>query len=344
MSRTPQRSVGPVLLERATMQDVAAAAGVSPKTVSRVINLEPGVAAATVTRVHNAIAELGYRRNDLARNLRKGISLSSVGVVIESLANPLYAAAAQAVDEVAQRNGREILLTSSGGDAARERQLVSDLLRHGVDGLLIVPTSDDYVFLEPDIRLGVRVVFMYQGTDSIDADVVSIDNAGASRRAVEHLIDYGHKRIAFIRNQTSFVSAASRYQGYLDAMSAAGLPVDESLVRAVSTRAESAQAAVHRLMAQPSPPSAILSENTSLSIGVLRAMRDAPNPTALVGFDDFEPADLLGLSVVACDPGEVGRVAAELLFARLAGDSRPPQRIDVPTRLLARGSAEVLAR
>jgi LacI family transcriptional regulator len=331
------------LLERATMEDVAAAAGVSPKTVSRVINLEPGVAAATVTRVHNAIAELGYRRNDLARNLRKGISLSSIGLVVESLANPLYAVAAQAVDEVALRNGREILLTSSGGDPARERQLVSDLLRHGVEGLLIVPTADDYLFLEPDIRLGVRIVFMYQGTDTIGADVVSIDNAGASRRAVEHLTDYGHKRIAFIRNQTSFVSATGRCQGYRDAMSAAGLPVDETLVRAVPARAESAQAAVRRLMADADPPSAILSENSSLSIGAVRAIRESSNRTALVGFDDFELADVLGISVVACDPGEVGRVAAELLFARLAGDSRPPQRIDVATRLLARGSGEVLA-
>ncbi len=343
MSRIPQRSVGPVLLERATMQDVAAAAGVSPKTVSRVINLEPGVAPATVTRVHNAIAELGYRRNDLARNLRKGISLSSVGLVIESLANPLYAAAAQAVDEVAQRNGREILLTSSGGDPARERQLVSDLLRHGVDGLLIVPSADDYVFLEPDIRLGVRVVFMYQGTNTIGADVVSIDNAGASRRAVEHLVDYGHKRIAFIRNQTSFVSADSRYQGFRDATAAAGLPVDETLVRAVPTRVESAQAAVHRLMAEATPPSAILAESSPLTIGALRAIRESSRKTALVGFDDFDLADLLGISVVACDPGEVGRVAAELLFARLAGDSRPPQRIDVAMRLLARGSGEVIA-
>jgi LacI family transcriptional regulator len=96
-------------------------------------------------------------------------------------------------------------------------------------------------------------------------------------------------------------------------------------------------------MADIDPPSAILSENSSLSVGAVRAIRESSSRAALVGIDDFELADLLGISVVACDPGEVGRIAAELLFARLAGDSRPPQRIDVATRLLARGSGEVLA-
>jgi LacI family transcriptional regulator len=343
MTRGLRRSLGPLLLERATMQDVAAAAGVSPKTVSRVINLEPGVADTTVTRVHNAIAELGYRRNSLALNLRKGVSIASVGMVVENLGNSETGLVAQAVDEVARRNDKELLIASSGRDAGHERQLVTDLLRRGVEGLLIVGTATDYRYLEPDLRLGARVVFLYWGPSELEADVVALDNAACAKRAVEHLAAYGHRQIAYIGSASPLVSAIGRHRGYLEAIEAMDLATHHSLLKAEPTNsAAAAEAATRLLLARPDPPTAMLAEHAGICVGVMRALRDSPAPVSLVGLDDSDMAEVLDITVVKYDPSEVGRAAAELLFARLAGDSRPPQRISVPTRLVVRGSGEVV--
>ena len=343
MTRGLRRSPGPLLLERATMQDVAAAAGVSPKTVSRVINLEPGVADATVTRVHHAIAELGYRRNNLAINLRKGVSIASVGMVVENLGNPENGLVAQAVDEVARRNDKELLIASSGRDAGHERQLVTNLLRRGVEGLLIVGTATDYRYLEPDLRLGARVVFLFQGPSELQADVVALDNAACARRAVEHLTAYGHKSIAYVGSANPLASAIGRHLGYIEATEAMDLATHHSLVKAEpTTSAAAAEAATRLLLARHDPPSAVLAEHAGICVGVMRALRDASARVALVGLDDSDIAEVLDITVLKYDPSEVGRAAAELLFARLAGDSRPPQRISIPARLVVRGSGEIV--
>lgn len=230
------------------MEDVAAAAGVSPKTVSRVINLEPGVADATVTRVHNAIAELGYRRNNLALNLRKGVSITSVGLVVEHLGNSDYGLVAQAVEEVARRNDKELLIASSGRDAGHERQLVTDLLRRGIEGLLIVGTATDYRYLEPDLRLGTRAVFLFQGASELEADVVALDNGACAKRAVEHLAAYGHQKIAYVGNASPLGSAIGRHRGYLEAAEAMGLATFHSLVKAEPTSSAAAAEAATRLL------------------------------------------------------------------------------------------------
>lgn len=325
------------------MQDVATAAGVSPKTVSRVINLEPGVADATVTRVHNAIAELGYRRNNLAINLRKGVSIASVGMVVENLGDPENGLVAQAIDEVARRNDKELLIVSSGGDVGHERQLVTDLLRRGVEGLLIAGTATDYRYLEPDLRLGTRVVFLFEGPRELEVDVVSLDNAACAKRAVDHLAAYGHKEIAYVGSANPLASAIGRHRGYLEAMKAVGLRAHDSQLKTEPTNsADAAEAATRLLLARPDPPTAIVSEHATVCVGVMRALRDASAPVALVGLDDSDIAEVLSITVLKYDPSEVGRAAAELLFARLAGDSRPPQSITIPTRLVVRGSGEVV--
>jgi LacI family transcriptional regulator len=325
------------------MQDVAAAAGVSPKTVSRVINLEPGVADATVTRVHNAIAELGYRRNNVAINLRKGVSIASVGMVVESLGDPEIGLVAQAVDEGARRNDKELLIVSSGRDVGHERQLVTDLLRRGVEGLLIVGTATDYRYLEPDLRLGTRAVFLFQGPNELQTDLVVLDNATGARRAVEHLAAYGHTGIAYVGSADPLASAFGRHRGYVEAIETMGLATRHSLVKPEPTNsAAAAEAATRLLLAGPDPPTAVVAEHSGICVGVMRALRDSSARVALVGLDDSDIAEVLDITVLKYDPSEVGRAAAELLFARLAGDSRPPQRISIPMRLVVRGSGEIV--
>src|SRR5215203_4091326 len=174
---------------RPTMRDVAEKAGVSLKTVSRVINAEAGVATATAERVGEAIAALGFQRNDLARSLRHGLSSSTLGLVIEDVANPFYSTVAQAVET-----------------AARERGLVSALVGRRVDALLIVPAGRDQSYVET-MRGRTAFVYIDRPPGGLEADTVLFDDAGGARRAVEHLLARGHRRIACVADRTEVHTA-----------------------------------------------------------------------------------------------------------------------------------------
>jgi LacI family transcriptional regulator, galactose operon repressor len=327
----------------ATMRDVAAVAGVSLKTVSRVVNQEPVVDPRTAERVERAIEELHYRRNGLARNLRKGIRQLTVGLVIEDLSNPFYGTLAQAVEDVADRNQHAVIVISSREDSSRERRLVSELVRRGVDGVLVVPASRDHRYMEPDIRRGVRFVFLDRSPRGIDVDTVLIDNRAGARRGVEHLIKHGHRRIAFVADPLANETSEERFRGYRDALASAGIAVDQDLVRTGSLSVESAEASMHALLELPQPPSAVFTQNNRNSVGVIRAIGAARASIALVGFDDFDLATMLPVpvTVVANDPDEMGRRGAEMLFERLGGESGPSRRVFIGTRLIPRGSGEI---
>ena len=330
---------------QATMRDVAVAAGVSLKTVSRVVNMEPGVRPEMQRRVEAAIVALGFRRNVVARSLRTGHHIGSIGLIVADLMNPFYSGVAKAVEGVAGRHNAVIIIGSSGENATRELELVMNLLHRPVDGLIVVPAGSDHRYLEPERRRGAQVVFLDREGGNIDADAVVLDNFGGARRAVDHLIRHGHKRVAFVGDSPQVRTAVERLQGYKSALADAGLPYDPELVRLGSPAVEMAESAAGRLLALDDPVTAIFAANNRQCVGVLRAIRASGRQIAVVGFDDFELADLLPIpvSVIAYDPAELGRAAAELLFSRMAGDSRPPQRIVIPTRLIQRGSGEFMA-
>ncbi len=329
----------PLTAVRPTMKDVAFSAGVSLKTVSRVINAEDGVAPATATKVTDAIHELGFERNDLARSLRHGRSTATLGLVIEDVANPFYSAVAQAVETAARDHGFLLITASAREDAARERELIGALLRRRVDALLVVPAGPDHQY----VSTAARVVFLDRPPRGIQADTVLFDNAGGARRAVEHLIGHGHTRIACVADTAELYTNHERLAGYRDALRAAGLDEDPSLVISGNCDAEAGQAAVGHLLGLPDKrrPTAIFAANNRITIGAMRAFAEHDREVALVGFDDFELADLLGITVVRADPGRLGEEAASLAFGRLEGDDSPPQRITIPTELVLRGSGEL---
>jgi LacI family transcriptional regulator len=310
------------------------------------------VGAATAARVHETIAALGFRRNDLARSLRHGRSSATLGLVIGDLANPFYSAIARAAEQVAGERGYLLITASCEEDPGRERELVSNLTSRRVDGLLLVPaTGADHADLDAELA-GTRVVFLdrppaHRAASQRRYDVVLLDNVGGARRGTEHLVAQGHRRIGLIGDTPALFTAAERVAGYRAALAAAGLEVDERLLRLGPHDDAAAEAATHELLSLPDPPSALLTLNNRLSVGALRALAarraDGARGVALVGFDDFELADLLPLAVTVIrhDSAELGRRGAELLFARLAGDQRPPQRIVLPTELVERGSGEV---
>jgi len=334
------------VVRKPTMRDVADVAGVSLKTVSRVVNMEPGVDDHTAARVEGAIARLAYRRNEVARNLRKGISLALIGLVIEDLANPFYATVARTIEDVARRHGYAVVMASSGEDPEREQELTTGLLQRGVQGLLIVPAGSDHRYLYADRAMRTKAVFLDRPPALIEADSVVLDNIVGARRGVEHLIAHGHRRIAFVGDPPMVQTSVERAEGYRQALKGAGLPVDEALVRLGTPRVDLAEASTRQLLALQDPPTAIFAQNNRNSVGALRAIRALDARVAFVGFDDFELADMLPVpaTVVGHDPAEMARAAAELLFGRLAGDQRPPQRIVIPTKLIARGSGEIVPR
>ena len=326
------------------MVDVARLAGVSLKTVSRAINAEPGVSPATVEKVRAAAAQLSYERNDLAASLRHGNRSDTLGLVIEDVANPFYSAIAKAVEDSARERACLLITASAGEDPEREREIVSALLRRRVDAVLIVPAGTDHRYLEAN-GLAARAVFLDRPPARVRADTVLVANAAGARLAVEHLLAGGHRRIAFVADDLSLFTARERVSGYRAALADAGLRVDPELVAVANSTSEAAAAAVERLLALPARrrPTAVLAGNNRCTVGALQALATRRGRIALIGFDDFELADLLGVTVIRTDPYRIGRLGAELAFGRMDGDERRPQRVVLDVELVARGSGEIRA-
>ncbi len=322
---------------RPTMKDVAALAGVSLATVSRVINASPQVDEALAARVQEAVERLGYRRDVQAAGLRRADRASaSVGLILEDVANPFFSALHRGIEDVARARDVLLFAGSSDDDPERERALAQSFGAHGVDGLIVVPAGDDQRYLERERRAGTAVVFVDRPPRRLVADAVLSDNAGGTRAAVHHLQTAGHRRIGYLGDRPRMYTAAERLAGFAGAV---GADADPALVRMDVDGSEAAERAARELLALADPPTALLCAQNDLTMGALRAL-GAGSPVALVGFDDVPLGDYVGVSVVAQDPGALGRTAAELLFARLGGDAGPPRRVVLPTRLLARGSGE----
>ncbi len=330
--------------ERATMVDVARDAGVSLKTVSRVINGEPGVKPTTIEKVLRASAELRYERNDLAASLRHGARSFTLGLVIEDVANPFYSAIAQAVEESARERSSLLITASAREDPGRERELVTALLRRRVDALLLVPAGRDHRYIS-DSGFDTKTVFLDRPPAKAKGDTVLIENAASAMRAVEHLLAHGHTRIAFVGDDLRLYTARQRLAGYRRALDAAHVEADADLVCVGNSTSDAATQAVSRLLTLPRDerPTAIFTGNNRCTVGALHALGPMRKRIALVGFDDVELGELFGLTVVRTDPYSIGQIAAELAFARIDGDDRKPQRKVVPAELVMRGSGEIPA-
>ena len=331
---------------RPTMKDVAGVAGVSLATVSRVVNGSADVRADLAARVHDAIEVLGYRRDVTASTLRRADRLSSsIGLVFEDVSNPFFSAVQRGVEDVAHAHGTLTFAASSDEDPDRERELAEAFGGRGVDGLVIVPCGSDQSYLLRERRSGTALVFVDRPPSFIDADAVLTDNAGGARAGVEHLLSAGHRRIAFLGDRAAIHTAVERLAGYRSALSAAGVPADPALERVGLVDSALAAEAARELLSAPDPPTAIFAGQNLITVGVLRALRERSrqHEVGLVGFDDVMLGDMIepGITVVRQDPYELGRQAAELLFGQLGGAAGETRRIELPTRLVTRGSGEI---
>jgi LacI family transcriptional regulator len=328
------------------MREVATLAGVSLATVSRVINAEGSVRPDLAERVQEAVALLGYRRDLTATNLRRADRASaSIGVVFDDVANPFHAAVLGGVETVARERGVLPLVGSTDESADRERELAEAFLSRRVDGLIVVPSGTDHSYLRADRDAGVAMVFVDRPPAFIDADSVLSDNAGGAFAAIEHLIAAGHRRIAFLGDQSRIFTATERLRGYRDALGRHGIAYDDALVRMELHDSAAASEATAALLRLDDPPTALFTAQNLITIGAVARLRalDRHHDVALVGFDDLTLADAVepGLTVIAQDADQLGRLTAERLFARLDGDAGPSVRVVVPTTLIERGSGEL---
>ncbi|MEV4709024.1 LacI family DNA-binding transcriptional regulator [Actinoplanes sp. NPDC049316] len=327
---------------RPTMNDVARSAGVSLKTVSRVVNGEATVDPALVARVRAAVASLGYRPNLGATMLRRNdLRTRTIGVLLEDVSNPFSAAVNRAVEDEAHGRGVHVLTGSLDEDPVRERDLAGAFARRHADGLILAPTAPDQGYLGTDWQPGAPVVFVDRPATGYRGDTVLATNRSGTADAVRHLIARGHRRIAFLGDAPRIATARSRRQGYRDAMREAGLPTCEA-----AAPDRGAEAAALALLTLPARPTALFTAQNLITVGALRALRrlGLQHRVALVGFDDFPLADLLDppITVVAQDPAAMGRAAAEALFERIDGYDEEPREISIRTMLIPRGSGELL--
>ncbi len=331
---------------RATMRDVAALAGVSLKTVSRVVNREDGVSGELREKVARAAERLDYRHNLSASNLRRSHGRTGViGALLQDVSNSFSSSLLRTLEDAARSRNGVVLAASLDEETERERALVADLVSRRVDGLILMPATRDHAHLASDIRAGLPMVFVDRTPRGVEADSVVVDNRHGARDATRHLVRHGHRRIALLADLVTIETAQDRLEGYASALRSAGIKLDPSIVATGLRTPEAGEEALTRMLNTTSPPTAIFASRNTLSAGAARVLRrlGMSHQVAVVGFDDLPLADLVDppLTVIRQDVASLGRQAADLLFARIDGDTSPVQHLVIVPSLVARGSGEI---
>ena len=338
----------------ATVEDVARAAGVSVATVSRALRHLPNVAGATRARVEAAAAELNYRADPNASRLATGRS-NAIGIAMPFVGQWYFAQVLAGVEAVLASAGYDLLLYSAATPEDRRRFLTDALpVRKRVDGVvlidLIVPPEEIGAWSNS----GVRLVSVGQRVDPFPS--VTLDNESAARRAVEHLIELGHRRIGLIGasepdsddDPFHFKVPGARQQGYRDALVAAGIEPDPALEVPAAFECTAGQRAAEQLLDLVDPPTAVFATSDEMAIGAMRAASrrglEVPDDLSVIGFDDHDLAEAIGLSTIRQPAVEIGGWAVNLLLAELAADVIEPDHVDVPFELVVRDSTRAPRR
>jgi LacI family transcriptional regulator len=320
-------------------------------TVSRVINGNGRVRPETRVAVQRVIAALGFVPNGLARGLstRKTMVL---GLIVPDVGNPFYAPIARGAESVARRAGYHVILCNSEGSLAYEGEYIADMLERRVDGLLVVPVSDESrANLRQLERHGIPYTLIDRAVPGIDSDVVQGDSLGGARMLIEHLISLGHTRIAMLAESESVSTSRERRRGYREALDAAGiLPMPELLVE-TTVDLRGGYNGMLALLDLEHRPSAVFAINNLVAVGAVKAIREhgltVPDDLALVAFDDIEHEVALSpfLTVIPQPAESFGTIAAHLLLDRILGYAPTNRRVVVlPSELIVRQSCGARSR
>ncbi|HTZ52217.1 MAG TPA: LacI family DNA-binding transcriptional regulator [Spirochaetia bacterium] len=337
---------------RATVHEVAAYAKVSAQTVSRVVNGVPRVAARTRERVLAAVKALDYEPNSLARGLVTRRT-HAIGVVVYDISNPYYGQMVRGMDDAAFSRGYDLVIGNSDADHRKDLSYLRVFRRRAVDGILASVADPSRDRLEAWTQAACPVVFLDKYYGSEDCSYVTVNNREAALRAVEHLLEIGHRRIGVVTaSSTASVSVKERFAGYREALRAGGVEYDPGLTaRSERQTEEGGFHATRKLLRGGAIPTALFCNNDAMAIGAMRAIYDAgldiPGDISVVGFDDVPVAALLRvpLTTVAQPIRRMGAAAVELLTERIEGASpRQPRQIVLDAHLVIRRSTAPPAR
>lgn len=329
-----------------TIKQVAAEAGVSTATVSRVMVGSAGVTRKMRDKVRAAVRKLDYHPNQLARGLRAGLR-KVVGVIVPDLQNPFFPAVVHGVEEVLSEAGYILMLGHSGGEAEREKLHLSVLRGEGAAGLILIPEDRSGGAYEALRSWDMPVVAVDRAPKGLPVDLVSTSNREGVRDAVAHLLGHGYREIAFINGPEGLSITRDRLDGYRDALREAGMAVREAYIIHSDFRQEGGRLAMTRLLGLPKPPRAVVSANNLMTLGALQAIHERelriPEQVAIVGFDDMPWATSLRppITVVTQPTEDLGRTAAQLLLERLQDPGRVLRHVILPTQLVVRASCGV---
>ncbi len=331
--------------EKPHIGQVAQLAGVSATTVSHALNGRRPVSAATRGRIMQAIDQLGYRPNVVARGLRAGRTMT-IGLVIPDITNPFYPLLARGLQDVLGPAGYDEIITNTNGDRELERIALDKMISRQVDAVAFAVFDTHAADLQPVIDAGIPLVRLGGRQTQPGADLLHTDDESAAADATRYLLETGYRRIGFLSGPAAHGPAAERITGYRAALHAAGLPADPDLVVQTEFSREGGAQAMTRLLALQDTPRAVLCANDMMAIGALDTARerklDVPGQIAVMGFDDIEAASLVSpqLTTMANPAREIGQACARLLLERVSGvESGPSREIVVPSKLIRRESA-----
>lgn len=349
--------------QRITVADVARVASVSPATAARVLGNYGAASDATRTRVHQAATELGYRANAMARSMITGRT-QSIGVVIADIEDHFFASLTRGISDVARSADFEVLLANTDERPSLESRAIDVFLEKQVDGILLTPSSVATIdHLRALADTDVPVVLVDRYVDGLGFDGVRVDARKAARDLTDHLLDLGHRRIAFVsggevdpdrltepgdtdpdRPVRAISTEIDRYLGMVDALDARGVSLDPDLIFIGGFHAPGARVQAERVLALDDPPTAIFPTGNLIALGVVQALNAArvrmPDDMSVASFDDLGWQSVVQppLTVVVQPVQEIGATAFRLLLDRINGDQSPPRLVELPTEFLVRGS------
>ncbi|MER6131558.1 LacI family DNA-binding transcriptional regulator [Streptomyces sp. NPDC001815] len=325
----------------ASIKDVAAEAGVSVATVSRVLNDHPSVSPTARTRVLAAVETLGYRPNAVARSLRTD-QTHTLGLVISDVLNPYFTELARSVEEEARAHGYSVIIGNADERPELQDHHVRTLLDRRIDGLLLSPTDGDSPLILDAARAGTPMVFVDRWIPGVEVPVVRADGRAAVRDLVAHLYDLGHRRLAIIAGPAATTTGSERVAAFRDALRKYGLPLPEAYTGQGDFQAASGRRVTEEFLSLPEPPEVVFAADNLMALGALDAVRArglrVPDDIALAAFDDipwFVHTDP-PITAIAQPTPELGRAAVRALVDRIEG--RPPQSVTLPARLVVRRS------
>ncbi len=327
-----------------TIREVAKKAGVSPTSVSHVVNNTRFVSEDIRERVLAAMRELNYRPNALARSLRRG-ETHTLGLILPDSANPFFAEVGHAIEAAAFALGYSVILCNTDNDEAKEHLYTEVLENKQLDGIIFVGAGEDRESISELVKNGLPLVVVDRDMGNLGLDIVTTENYQGGFLATQHLLSLGHQIIGCITGPSNITPSADRVTGYRAALQQAGHPVNESLLVRGDFHAPSGHSAALQLLQLTPHPTAIFVCNDMMAIGALRAASQlglsVPEDVAIVGFDDIELASYISpsLTTVAQPKLEIGQLAVKLLFERMGDPSLPPRHTVLSTTLVIRESS-----